>query len=229
MNIKQKILSRGYRLVIIRPDVFRRDLLPNISELYSILQKNVVSMRGWNFPHLDTKKPYITGTDWVGENFQWGHHLSSWRFYQSGLFIHLSGMEVDWRDESDFWPADKEWKPNQLLGIGDTIYRNTEIIELAARLSMTASEINNFIIKIEVGNISGRKLYMDDRSRFWGFHYDYESQIDKYPYEKEFTKSNLISNTRDIAVKISVEQFKRFGWHVEFDQIKSLQDRFVKQ
>ena len=82
-------------------------------------------------------------------------------------------------------------------------------------------------ISVEICNIKGRKLYMDD-SRRWGFIHNYESQINSYKFKNIFSKTDLISNSRNIAANISIEQFKRFGWDINFDHIKELQNDFVK-
>ena len=72
--------------------------------------------------------------DWIGQEFQWEeyHYLEMWRFYQSGQFIHHCWhTSSDWYDRNHYWPANDAWQLGAILGIGDTIFRFTEIFEFA--------------------------------------------------------------------------------------------------
>ena len=227
MKIKDKIYSRGYWLAIIRPSTFIEDRISDIADLYTIIEKNVVKFRGWDYPHLDYDSRHID-KDWIGEDFQWEHHITSWRFYQSGLFCHLSGMRMDWRDESSIWNVDENWEPCTHLGIGQVIYQYSEILELASRLSMSKAGGNQMYIRVEVGNLKNRQLYMDD-SRRVGLFGDYQTKMGKFPYEIEISKSDLISNSGDIAVDASAELLKRFNWDIEKDRISSLQEEYINR
>jgi hypothetical protein len=105
--------------------------------MFALVQNKAVRFRGWDFPHIDIHNPPQIGIDWVGQEIEWDHHLGSWRLYQSGLFLHVSGFWADWRDHSSFWPPDTNWKPGALLGVADTLFVFTEIFEFAARLSLS--------------------------------------------------------------------------------------------
>ena len=227
-TLKEKILSRGYWLTVIRPSRFVEKRIPNISDLYPIIRKNSVSLRGWDFPHLDSRNPYRIDIDWIGEDFEWEHHLSSWRFYQSGQFIHLSAIAIDWRDQSSFWPADENWEPNKLLGVGDVIFNYTEIIELGSRLALSDAGDEAMHIEIKTGNLQRRTLYMDD-PRKWGFFEIFTTKINEFPYIIDPTKTELITNSKSLAVSASIELFKRFGWNATNEQISSWQEGLIKQ
>jgi len=227
-TIKEKIFTRGYWLVTIRPVSFIEKRIPDISELYPIIQKNSVRLRGWNFPHLDIRNPPKIDIDWVGEDFEWEHYLSSWRFYQSGLFTHLSGFSVDWRDQSNLWPAYEDWKPNVLLGAGSVIFQYTEIFEFASRLALSSAGDDSMFVEIKIGNLEGRMLFMDDRNK-WGFFRNYTTTIREFPFNIKCSKSELLAESRNIAVNASVELFKRFGWDVERDQVSSWQVQILKR
>jgi len=226
--IKEKILTRGYWLVVIRPARFIEKRIPDISELYPLVQKNSVRLRGWGFPHLDLKNQHKIDIDWIGEDCEWEHYLSSWRFYQSGLFTHLSGMSIDWRDQSSFWPADENWKPGLLLGAGEVICQYTEIMEFAARLALSEAGGETMYVEIKSGNLDGRALYLDDR-RKGGFFQEYKASINEYPFGREYPRTELIANSKNIAVNASVKLFKRFGWNVKQAQISSWQEEKIKR
>ncbi len=218
-KLLEKIRSRGYWLVVIRPVRFVEKRIPDISLLYPILQKTYVRLRGWDFPHLEPPNATHIDMDWIGQELEWQHLLSSWQFYQSGQFIHISGIPIDWRDQSSFWPADGEWKPGVLLGIGETIYRFTEICEFAARLSLSEAGDELMHIDIIADNLKGRVLYVDNQRR-WPFDFPYRASIEKYPHSIELSRSDLVARPKDIALQAVNEFFKRFGWNTTIDMLR---------
>ena len=223
----RKIYSRGFWTVVIRPRNFNKERVSDISSLYPLLERTVVKLRGWDFPHLDYHNPTHIDVDWIAEEFDWEHHISSWFFFQSGQFIHVSGMSLDWRDQSTFWPADDKWKPGTLLGIGDTIFRFTEIIEFAARLALSDAGNEQMHIHVTAGNLKGRFLYMDGRG-MWIDHYK-PASIKEFSQSKDFTKSDLVARPREIALELSSELFKRFGWNTTVESLQNLQEEIVRR
>src|SRR3989337_3033873 len=108
MTLLEKIKSRGYWRVVIRPGRFVEKRIRDITVLYPIIQKTTVELRGWDFPHVDPHiNPHID-VDWVGQESEWEEFLEIWRFYRSGQFVDLAGIPEDWRDQSKLWPAGKD-------------------------------------------------------------------------------------------------------------------------
>ena len=221
-TLLEKIRSRGYWQVIVRPARFVSKRIPDISLLHPILQKTYVSLRGWDFPHLDSRRTLHIDIDWIGQEFEWEHYISVWRFYRSGQFIHVSGMPIDWRDQSSFWPADEQWKAGTLLGVGDAIFCFTEIYEFAARLALSDAGDEQMHVNITVGNLEGRMLYVDSHRRF-SFLRAYTSSIEKYPHSIDVSTSELIARPRDIALEAASELLKRFGYNGTIDSLRDWQ------
>ena len=227
-TLLEKITSRGFWRVVIRPTKFIEKRIPDIASLYPILQKTFVSLRGWDFPHLDLRNAPTIDIDWVGQEFEWEHHISIWRFFQSGQFVSLTNMPTDWRDQSSFWPADEHWKAGNLLGVGDTLFCFTEIFEFAARLSLTDAGDEQMHIGITVGNLKGRVLYVDKPQRLPFFDYLYRASIDSFPYSRDLPKSDLIARPRAIALDTASELFKRFGWNTTIDLLRDWQGEMIR-
>jgi hypothetical protein len=221
--LHNKILSRGYWQTIIRPASFKEKRIDDIAALFPIIEKAQVRLRGWYFPHIDSSLPYTIDMDWIGQEFEWNHYKTLWRFYQSGLFFHVTGVPLDWRDESTLWPSDERWKPNVLLGIGDTIATFTEIFEFAARLALSEAGDNNLHIEILVGNLQHRFLYVDSSNR-WPIGQPYQATIAKFPYETELPRSKLVSESKNLALHASSELFKRFRLDFASETLRSWQD-----
>src|SRR6202521_1656318 len=152
-----KLKSRGHWDVSIRPESFLKNRVPKPTELFPILQRCGVSLRGWEYPHLDEQRKRIIG-DHIEQEFQWDMYIEALRFYQSGLFVHLAGLSEDWRDVSGFWPKDEYWRAGSELGIERTIFRVTEIFDFASRLSQTPAGDEVMHIEVKLVGLSGRRL-----------------------------------------------------------------------
>lgn len=226
-NLLEKIRSRGYWQIVIRPSDFIEKRIPDIGSIYPILNKTYVSFRGWDFPHIDFRLGPKFYYDSIGQDYDWQHHIGAWRFYQSGQFVYVTNISIDWRDQSMFWPADEHWKAGTLLGVSDTLYRFTEIYEFAARLALSSAGGERMCIDVTIKNLEGRVLYMDDRNK-WGFTDVFKTSMETYPHIEELTKSDLIARSRDLALHSTRELFSRFGWHITIDSLRDWQNQLIQ-
>lgn len=217
-----KIRTRGYWQVVIRPTRFVERRISEIRALFPIIQKSSVQLRGWDFPHVNPHSDPHIDIDWVGQESEWDAHLEAWRFHQSGLFVDVSGMHYDWRDQSGLFPAPDGWVPGELLGVIDAVYRLTEIMEFAARLALSEAGDEYMHIEIIVGGLKGRRLWVDDRDRA-SFFADYKASIDEFPYRTELPRSDLVGNPRELALKVTQELFWRFGWEAPIEILRDMQ------
>jgi hypothetical protein len=222
-----KIKSRGYWRVIIRPTVFIEKKVNEIPSLLSLIDDNQVKIRGWSFPYVNYREQPHIDLDWIGQEFDREHHKSIWRLYQSGQFLHIKALALDWRDESTFWPAGEGWEPGNLLSAGDTIATLTEIFEFAARLSMSDAGSKKMHIKIVIGNLQDRFLYIDSSQNKWPFDRTYQISIDEFPYVKEVESSELITNSKEMAINVAKDLFQRFHWNIQdIEVLRSWQQEF---
>jgi hypothetical protein len=223
-DLGKKIYSRGYWITRIWPGKFQPKKIADISSMFPLIQQLIVKIRGWDFPHLDLRNRNQIGIDSIGQDLEFEHRLSSWRFFQSGQFVDVAGISIDWRDQSSFWPPSEDWKPGQLLGIGDTIATLTEIIELASRLSTSDAGDENMHISIVIGNLKDRMLYVDDSNR-WPLDYPRQATINEYPIDLDLTRSELITNAKTIALEQALEFFKRFNFITTIEILRSWQEK----
>jgi len=225
-ELLSKIKSRGYWQIVIRPRTFNPNRVADIAMLFPLLSKFVVHIRGWDFPHIDSRFPPQYGVDWVGQENDWDYHKGIWRFFQSGQFVYFLTMAVDWRVESPIWPVDLSKEPMTLLGVGDTIFTFVEIMDFASQLALSEAGDDNMQIDIKVGNIKGRELYVDTHRRRWPFFTSYRTQMQEYPYSKNIARPDLISGNKAYALDAAQQLFKRFGWNAPTE---ILQDWYVKR
>ncbi|GAI33014.1 unnamed protein product, partial [marine sediment metagenome] len=153
----------------------------------------------------------------------WEQFLEIWRFYQSGQFIDITGMNEDWYDQRHSIPAALgDWRPGLILGIGNTLFRFTEIFEFAARLAMTQAGDDVIYIEITVSNLEGRKLWVDSHSRM-PLRHNYIASIKEFPYQIELSRTELIAAPRELALKPVTELFRRFSWDPSQDVLRDQQ------
>ncbi len=223
MNHLDKIRSRGFWSVVIRPGCFLDDRVA-YEVLLPIVQKCVVQIRGWDFPHLSNHVDIERQADWIGQSSEWEHLLEVWRFYQSGQFVDLSGIWDDWRDQSSLSPAGGDWQPGQTLGVGDTLFRLTEIFEFAARLAQTEAGGEVTHIEIAVRKLDGRKLTVDDPNRL-SFSYDRKASMKEFVKTLDLSSDELLAKTNEMAVQVARELFLRFDWAPSIQQLSDWQSK----
>lgn len=224
VNLVEKILSRGYWQVTIRPVRFMENRVAEIDKLLPILDKTSVRLLGWDFPHIDIKSSPKIFRDFIQQEFDWNHFVSLWSFFQSGQLYYLFGNHKDWRDQSITFPIrDGEiWEPDKLLDINIVVYNFTEIFEFAARLSMTEAGDEKMHVGVLVGNLKDRMLY----SRH-GLFQTYKTSMIEYPIDKEFDRADLLANARDIAVIEARELMLRFNLKLSIEEIKEMQKKLI--
>lgn len=224
-SLLEKIKSKGYWRVAIRPHTFKKTRITELKSLYPLLEKTSVQFRGWDFPHLDPNNRPLIGLDWVGQECDYGDILEVWRFYQSGQFIHISNVRYDWLDLSKWM---RDWKPGTaVLGIGETVFRFTEIFEFGSRLALTDAGDDQMHFEITVSGLRNRALWVDSHNRM-PVRQSYTATIEAFPYEIDLPRTELIAAPRELALKPATELFQRFGWETTLEQLRSQQAELRK-
>ena len=210
--LTDRIRERGHWRIAIRPERYVENRVELIHRLFPLVEGAAVEIRGWDFPHIDrTQAPHID-VDWVGQESEWQHHLEAWRLYMSGQFIDVAGFPSDWRDQSAVWPADGGWEAGKELGVGEVVYKLTEIVEFGARLALSEVGDAQMYMGIIVGGLSGRQLIIDDPRKV-PFMHPYVCEIEELPLERSIEREDLVGRPREVSVEFARELFARFGWN----------------
>lgn len=127
--VVEKIKSRGYWRVLIRPGDYQPTRVANILSLRKIISECSVQISGWDFPHVSSRSEPTIGQDHIEQVIDWEHYVQYWRFYQSGQFVFYGGVWNDWRDQSSLSPKPPSWGGSRRLGVGDTAITLIEIFE----------------------------------------------------------------------------------------------------
>jgi hypothetical protein len=210
-EITERIRTAGFWEVAIHPTTFRERRVGNVAELLPLLQGCVVSVRGWDFPHIDRHLNVTTHLDFIQQESDWEQFTERWRFYQSGQFVILRAMHYDWRDRSSWHPQDAGWRRGAVLGIGDALYTLLEIFELAARISNTAAGDDPMRVAIKVGGLRDRRLVVDDPRRLDIPRADYVAAINELPLEFVHSRAELLADPASFAVEAARQLFARFN------------------
>jgi len=211
---REKIKSRGYWEVIIRPTRFEKERINDLSQCLKITEHCRIKNRGWDYPHIaNNERPYC-GIDYFESVTDWDLHKEFWRMYQSGQFVHLFGIWEDWFDEEEkfFGPSRySSVKPGSVLEVIMTLYSITEIYQFASKLAMAGLFDDSVFISIKLHGLMNRKLECFDFLR--RFYTDYFCRINTFPREKVITVNTLVNKFDEIALDETLEIFKRFNWN----------------
>ena len=215
-----KIRSKGYWRVVVRPNHFVEKRVEDISALKPILQKSSVRLRGWDFPHINGRGKAYVDLDSLVQEFEWDHYKEFWRLFQSGQFIYYGGFVVDWTERKTALSSGA--LPNNVLSVRDAVFRFTEVFEFAARMALTEAGHEQMHIEIKAGGLDGRSLWVDP-ARYIDFVAEQKAEIDEVPYEIDVPSPELMAESRQLALIAARELFKRFDWNASLNVLRDMQ------
>jgi len=212
-SLLEKIKSRGYWEVIIRPTRFEREHL-SLSECIQIVQDCRVVLRGWDYPHISRRHPpHVGGVDYVESLTDWNGCKELWHMYQSGQFVHLFGCREDWLGERTGLLGPSPYadiEPGSVLGVILTLYSVTEIYEFASRLAEKSLFDEAVFLSIILHSMRNRKLMFFESGRF--LFDDYVCNIDDLPLDKTINVNELLGRGHELALDHTIWIFERFNW-----------------
>lgn len=224
-DILDKINSRGYWRVVIRPNEYNEERLSNLKQISEIVHSSVLHLRGWDYPHIETKN-LTNGQNYLQSFVDFSTYKEFWRFYQSGQFVHRFGMREDWQQDHVSLLGQKT-NPLTFKGLEiiEILYNSTEIIEFASRLA--AKGIYGKAVKIEISlhDLKDRKLFFWNRSRYLSR--EYICSITELKWEKSINTEELIGNSQDIAMDVLMYILERFNWYPSIDIFKEEQQNLI--
>jgi hypothetical protein len=206
-RIIEKIKSRGYWRVVIRPSKFENARI-ELSHCKELVRDNAVRLRGWDYPHYDIETGPNCGLDYVEQFTDWQDHIEGWRLYQSGQFIHYVALWEDWEELSP-WGQSRTIPQKESLSIISTVYLLTEIYEFASRLGAKGVLGNSCEIQITLSNTKDRKLKIDPRRPLFA---EYQTSLNEIPIPLKLATVDLMSSSAELSLKHIVMLFQRFNW-----------------
>lgn len=221
-----KAKERGYWRINFKPTESDKDRL-SLSECSKIIERNNVTLRGWDYPHVEPKKrPDDFGLSGVYEDYyeswtDWGGHIEFWRMYTSGQFLHYRALAEDWQKERN---ASIETRlggfalirgtipdePFLIMDIGRTIFLFVEVFEFLRRMaSDTHSPYDTgVIVDVELNNVRSRRLY--DSTDWIEEFRRYCTNASKISLEATLSSEQILLESADLAIQNVLDFFDHF-------------------
>jgi hypothetical protein len=225
-TVLDKIRSRGYWRVVIRPGTFNKNHIPSSADLFPIISKNSVQLRGWDYPHVDHRQAPKSGPDWVSQDCDLNGKIETWRFYQSGMFLHYFAMFDEWRDqEVDIYPGG--WNQGKDFYFLPPIYSLRQIFEFGARLALSPGGADPMRVEVDIHTLQGRTLVSAEEillKREDG----YQAKLSNWNYAWKGSQTDLIARPRPLAAEAARDLFARFGLDISLEILTQIQDRISR-
>jgi hypothetical protein len=205
------------RRVIIRPGEHQEERLA-LRDLRGIVERTRVQLRGWDFPHLSSREnEWGRGSTWIESWSSFFGHLEYWRMYQSGQFLHLSGIretiEEAWDRQLRLVASFLTNNEGEVAGFFDFInfvYSMTEVFEFAARLCQ-AEVYPKGSVTVHVGfhDIAGFGLSTSPNRNLRRL---YRTNMNVIEKSWQVETAELIAASAEMSLKAIVWFFERFQW-----------------
>ena len=83
-------------------------------------------------------------------------------------------------------------------------------------------------LEIDVRGLKGRKLELDMLRR-WPLKSRKPPERDDLPYQTDLSTIQLISESKELALKPAIELFRRFGWDPSLEILRDIQGELFRQ
>lgn len=231
-GILERIKSRGYWFVTIRPLKFEETRIPSLTECERLVRECIVSLRGWDYPHISRREGVTSGPDWIQAATDWQMYKELWRIYQSGQFVHFFGCREDWWCDSSLTSEKtRSVKPGTVLEVLMTLFSATEIYEFASRLAQRELFDEMLQLTIELHGMENRRLTILEPGRT--LFDDYICAVNALSLPKVMSTEEILGKGHDLAMEHTIWILERFNWRslhireiLKEDQTKFLERRF---
>lgn len=211
-----KIKSKGYWRIEIRPTKFEKLRVPTLGETQKLVKSCIVSLRGWDYPHWN-QDTVQNMEDWVESWVDWEYFMEYWRFYQSAKFIHLFALHEDYMNMEEVLPRTYPPRPVHAgyLGFDSTVLQMTEIFEFAARLANNGILGPKAFISVGMHNVRDYQLIALDQTRLhFGLFSNYiHASEQPIVIETEIPEQELVTKPDEYALDYMINIFERFQWN----------------
>lgn len=214
-GLLEKIKSRGYWRINFRP-LSEPDRVLSINQCKSVVERNRVSLRGWDYPHI----PRIEETALLESSFEawndWSTHIEFWRMYTSTQFIHYRAVPEDWRAEDPFSQSGSS-QDERILGVTMHSWHLTEVFEFLSRLTKDGLYGGGVQVSLSLMNTANRTLTVDDHKRA-PFSYDRATGAKELTYTTDLQPADL-TEPKQRAADAILYFWDKFGFEPAREQV----------
>jgi hypothetical protein len=218
------IRSAGYWRINIRPNRIPAKAML-LGDCRDIVKRASVSIRGWDFPHInlrnDTDGGYSTEDTYFENWTHWNGFNEFWRMYASSQFLSYVALREDTK------PSEHGNPKLPVLNTIGTVYQITETLEFCHRLFENGLYEVGAVLKLSLVNSRGRVLTPGPyRIPFFDQKMSNSERID---LSIDLSADQLHEGYLDAAIELCVRLFDKFGWNPDPTQIKADQERFLRR
>lgn len=203
----------------IAPNTYVRDRA-SLTECKTIVREASVSLRGWDFPHVDERLINALPHH-IESAIDFGMHREVWRLYQSLQFVHASNLweavyepirsQFEQQANADVrrMVSGEQWQTvTGYVSVYGTMYALTEIALFARNLANAASLQEPIRLAISLHDIKGRILIAGPDIPWHSF---YQANAESLSYDVTLDVRQLLEPV-DVALAAIVYFFERFNW-----------------
>ena len=233
-KILDKIKSKGYWRVIIRPIKYKKNLINSIKDIVNLIQRNKVAFRGWDYPHINEGGIKVTGPNNVSCICDWpeGPKFEYWRFYKNGQFVHYFSMREDINiglEKRKGLQQEYHIETDKFFSIISALYSVTEIFAFTSRLFFEIEEVDGVEIIIELHDVKDRVLFFWDGPRLLLETHKCEYENGLIRVEKNIKKDKLTNEYSELSLDVFAKILEAFGWvSVNKDIFREDQRKFLE-
>ncbi|MEO9634513.1 MAG: hypothetical protein ABJF89_02325 [Parasphingorhabdus sp.] len=223
-GLLELICNSGYWRVNLRPlNLPDEPLL--LGRCQEVVEKARVSIRGWDFPHINYRNDdaggYERGAEFIENWTEWSGFNEFWRMYKSTQFLAYVALREDTK------PNDHDNPQIPILNIVGTVYQITEILEFCHRLYKAGLYQGGVSLGLSLYGAEGRMLSAGQNGI--PFHDLKQTHAEQIEINKSLGPERLAEEHMKIAIDICVELFDHFGWNPDSTQLQSYQEGFYRQ
>lgn len=221
-----QIQQRGYWDIVIRPEKFKKDLIPS-SELERVIFQTAVFHPNWSgFPMIDASR-IVRRIDQISEALILDVVRQVWTFYCSGQFSAKYALFEDWRDESRILPALPGWTSGHNFPMVQAVVQISYAYEFASRLAQhlfTRYSVQNISVGISFHDLAGRILVPGDPSRM-PFLTTHEALNNDSSQPQIVSTTALLTDWQQLGQDRAIKLFQHFGWATTRGMMADVQQR----
>lgn len=224
----EKIKTKGYWAITIRPAAFQETRISSRDQLFEIVHDTAASVNGRVIPAIEgTPDSLRHGPDWIEFATEWGTDLQTWRFYQSGQFVLLLANWTDWEETPPLRQV--QYSSGRIFPLWDSMATVVAIYEFAARLSLTAAGSEQMVVSIVIKNLHDAELVQDNARKTPLRRYVFQGDVFEYPAGKTalIPRTELVGDSRRLAAVAANELVRQFGFDSTIETVSNWQAEFL--
>jgi hypothetical protein len=191
----------------LRPSRYIADRINDLSKIQRIVRSSAVSLRGWNFPHVNAREfsnfnsGFQTATDWKDSPF--GRYLEAFRAYQSGFFIWRGTL---WEDRS------RDSEGRNVLSFPGVIFSVTEWMTFAKRYYESFLAVEE-VLRVTIDLHGSKDRYLIATYPALPIPYEHRANVEPLTVSGAVEILELRSDSTQTARRFIKRVFELFNWN----------------